>query len=162
MLINFEIEKNIFFRLFYLVLLLFHIKYYEGALCQFTLVIHFAIGPFMFECRGPFSWARQRSDKRCDVELPPVDRIFRQRLIIFVLSIQWRSSHWWYFGAARSKDLDDFVASSVFYTSSWNLSVFRIMLCPIRVAKDTIMVTMPRLQKIPLWNGRPEDFQHYD
>ena len=53
MLINFEIEKKI--RIFYLVLILFDIKYYEGALCQFTLVIYFAIGLFMFECRGPFS-----------------------------------------------------------------------------------------------------------
>jgi hypothetical protein len=44
MLINFEFEKKIFFRIFYLVLILFDIKYYEGALCQFTLVIHFAIG----------------------------------------------------------------------------------------------------------------------
>jgi hypothetical protein len=52
MLINFEIEKKIFFRIFYLVLILFDIKYYEGALCQFTLVIHFAIGFFMFECRA--------------------------------------------------------------------------------------------------------------
>ena len=28
---------------------------HEGASCQFTLVIHFAIGPFMFESRGPLS-----------------------------------------------------------------------------------------------------------